>query len=146
METNGTINWIIGVGITNIIAFVGAGILWYKSLRMLPKEVKGADLSNQMTEVSLAQQLQNVAKNAAAQVLDYQEQLKCQAAEIEKLTNRIMEIEPLVKEVSQLRTDLERYRELNGILWQWNNLLQEQVRPYESPVTMPTTKKPKKEE
>lgn len=141
METNETLITLLQIILSNAAVIIGAILLWRKSIKILPKEIKGAELTNQITEVSLATQLQNVAKNAAAQVLDYQKQLVEQDKTIAHLEQKLTELEPVVREVTQLRIDLDKYKELNDVLWQWANQLQNQVRPYETPVPMPTTKK-----
>ena len=127
----------------NIAVIVGAVLLWRKSIKLLPRETRGADLNNQVTEVSLASQMQNVARNAAAQVLEYQQQLKCQDDEIEKLQIKLAEFEPVVKEVAQLKVDLQKYKDENDTLWEWANALQKQVREFTTPVPMPVNRKRK---
>lgn len=136
---------VLEIVLSNVTVVVAAVLLWRKSVKMMPREIKGADLNNQITEVSLASQMQDMAKKAAAQVIEYQNQLQGQMNEIEKLREEVEAVSDLRDEVARLRVDVANYRSENEALWEWNQALVKQVRKYEPPVPMPMAK-PKKEE
>jgi len=74
-EIRDLIGWGIGIFATSLIALIMGIINIVKSGKMLPSELKGADLNNKSKEVSLADQYDILATKAAEKVLKMQERL-----------------------------------------------------------------------
>ena len=72
-ETQNIIGWLTGVLAVGIISIITGVYSIIKSGRMLPKELKGADLENRSKEVSIADQLDELATKAAEKTLKTQE-------------------------------------------------------------------------
>lgn len=74
-EAKDLIYWIIGILLTSVTAGILGIINVVRAGKLLPKDMKGADLSNKSKEVSIAEQYDELATRAAEKVLKMQERL-----------------------------------------------------------------------
>lgn len=75
MESTGEVNWLLAFIITNFVTIVGAVFVWIKAIKMMPKEVKGAEYDNKIKEGSVAEQFNIIALKAAEQAVTLQTRL-----------------------------------------------------------------------
>lgn len=75
MESPEGINWITAFIITNSVTIIGAIFIWIRAVKMMPKEVKGAELDNKGKEASVADQFNTIALKAAEQAVALQARL-----------------------------------------------------------------------
>lgn len=73
--TEETVRVLVAFIITNSIAIVGAIFAWVRAIKMIPKEVKGAELDNMGKEASVADKFNDIALKAAEQTVNLQAKL-----------------------------------------------------------------------
>jgi hypothetical protein len=73
--TQNLLEFIVALVFMNLSAIVIAVIAWRKSSKMLPKELKGADLENRTKELELADRYDSIAQKAADKAIKLQERL-----------------------------------------------------------------------
>ena len=73
--TKELITWILVVVVTNLATIATAILSWMRAAKMMPKEVKGADLDNMGKEASVADQFNDIANKAAEQAVNLQTKL-----------------------------------------------------------------------
>jgi uncharacterized coiled-coil protein SlyX len=71
----GLVGWIIGVGITGLISIIIGVISIIRSGKMLPKDLKGADLSNEQKEADLAKIYKGIAAETAMETIEVNKRL-----------------------------------------------------------------------
>jgi uncharacterized coiled-coil protein SlyX len=71
----GLVGWIIGVGITGLISIIIGVISIIRSGKMLPKDLKGADLSNEQKEADLAKIYKGIAAETALETIEVNKRL-----------------------------------------------------------------------
>ena len=71
----GLVGWIIGVGITGLISIIVGIISIIRSGKMLPKDLKGADLSNEQKEADLAKIYKGIAAETALETIEVNKRL-----------------------------------------------------------------------
>lgn len=96
------VGWIIGIVLLNISTVIASVIVWVKAIKMMPKEVKGADLNNISKEVSIASQYDELATKAAEKTLKMQERLSKLEEDYEKLNDKVDEQDSIIKEQAQI--------------------------------------------
>lgn len=69
------IQWFIGVLVVSLISSITGIISIIKAGKMVPREIKGADLNNKSKEVSIADQYDILATKAAEKTLKMQDRL-----------------------------------------------------------------------
>lgn len=105
MTEDNLITWIIVGLLTNLSALIAGIIAWIRSAKMMPKEVKGADLSNRSKEVSIADQFDALATKAAERAVQIQTRLSriesdydTLKSEHDKLSTKVFEQEKVIRE------------------------------------------------
>lgn len=73
--TQELIKWLVASIGTSFVAIVGAVFVWIRAIKMIPKEVKGAELDNKGKEASVADQFNTIALKAAEQAVTLQARL-----------------------------------------------------------------------
>lgn len=69
------LKWLIPLIITNIASIIGTIITWVKSSKMLPSELKGADLTNKSKELSIVEQYDLLTIKAVDNAVRLQERV-----------------------------------------------------------------------
>jgi hypothetical protein len=64
------IGWIIGIAGVGILSLIGSLVAIIRSGKMLPKDLRGADLKNEQDEANLAKIYKTVATEAAQETLE----------------------------------------------------------------------------
>ena len=65
--------WLFGAGFTGLGAIVGSLISWYRSSKMIPKELEAMSLDNRKKEVSLVEQYDTIVDMAVARAVNSEE-------------------------------------------------------------------------
>lgn len=111
------IGWVIGLFASSIIAIVVGIISIIKSGRMLPKDLRKADLENKDKEVSIADQLDEIATRAADRALKTQERLDNLEVDYLVLKNRVTEQDQIIREQAKIiKEQSERLKSLSDEL------------------------------
>lgn len=74
-KIQGLVGWIIGVGVTGLISIIIGVISIIRSGRMLPKDLKSADLSNEQKEADLAKIYKGIAAETAMETIEVNKRL-----------------------------------------------------------------------
>lgn len=69
------IGWIIGVAAVGVLSLIGSLFAIIRSGKMLPKDLKGADIKNEQDEANLAQTYKAIATEAAQDALSLNQRL-----------------------------------------------------------------------
>jgi len=85
------VGWVIGVGIAGIISAIIGVISIVRSGKMLPKDLKGADLENKIKETNLADQYEEIADRAAQKVSKMQEKFDFLEIQLEQFKKQLEE-------------------------------------------------------
>lgn len=95
--TQDLITWIIGALLINIVTLGVSIISWIKSAKMMPKEIKGAELNNISKEISIANQLDELATKAADRTLKTQSRLDKLELDYENLEAKVKEQDEIIR-------------------------------------------------
>jgi len=125
------INWLVGTVIVGIVLIITNIISIIRAGKMMPKELKGADLLNKQTEIDITAKMDTMLGNSIAKALDWQkrfdeldDRFRIQEEELESQKNRIIVLECLSetqkKEINVLTAEVNNYS-------LWTNALVEQL-------------------
>ena len=87
----GIVGWIIGIGASSVIAIIVGIISIIRSGKMLPKDLKGADLGNEEKEANLAKTYKMIATEAAQEALEINKRVSVLEEQVHKQSVVIME-------------------------------------------------------
>lgn len=96
--TQDLIVWIIGALLINLSTLAISIISWVKSAKMMPKEIKGADLNNISKEISIANQYDELATKAAEKALKLQERLDKIEDDYDSLSEKVDAQDIIIKQ------------------------------------------------
>ena len=65
--------WLFGAGFTGLGAIIASLISWYRSSKMIPKELEAVSLDNRKKEVSLVEQYETIVDMAVARAVNSEE-------------------------------------------------------------------------
>lgn len=65
--------WLFGAGFTGLGAVIASLISWYRSSKMIPKELEAVSLDNRQKEVSLVEQYDTIVDMAVARAVNSEE-------------------------------------------------------------------------
>ena len=109
-QTGEIIKWVIVIGIASILSAVASAIAIIKASKLLPKELKGADLDNISKELSIAEQFDIIATKAANKTIATESRLEdLEACHIE-LKGKIESQDVIISE--QTRIILEQNKKI----------------------------------
>lgn len=146
--TKDIVAWIIGIGAASVLSLITGIFAIFRSGKMLPKEIEGADLNNKKTETEILQKMQDMLKNAINDTAEWQnkfDKLDCEARnnrdELNNLKDqtveqneRILALETISK--SQKQEIIELTAEVNNY-YLWTNALVKQLEKAEmKPIKM----------
>lgn len=131
MDIKEIINWLVGTVIVGIVLIITNIISIIRAGKMMPKELKGADLLNKQTEIDITAKMDTMLGNSIAKALDWQkrfdeldDRFRIQEEELESQKNRIIVLECLSetqkKEINVLTAEVNNYS-------LWTNALVEQL-------------------
>lgn len=136
--TKDIVAWIIGIGAASVLSLITGIFAIFRSGKMLPKEIEGADLNNKKTETEILQKMQDMLKNAINDTAEWQNkfdklddefrQTRCELENIKEKSleqnDRIIALEALSKsqkdEIIALTTEVNNYS-------LWTNALVKQL-------------------
>ena len=78
--------WLFGAGFTGLGAIIASLISWYRSSKMIPKELEAVSLDNRKKEVSLVEQYETIVDMAVARAVNSEERF-CKLDHLSKFTN-----------------------------------------------------------
>jgi chromosome segregation ATPase len=84
--------------LSGISALIISILTWIKSAKLMPKEVKKADLENEIKEATIAEQYQNIITKEIQKSLSYQDRISSLEKEFSDLRSQIFELSKKVKE------------------------------------------------
>jgi hypothetical protein len=90
-KIQGLVGWVIGVGAAGIISIIIGVISIIRSGKMLPHDLKSADLENKMKETSLADQYEEIADRAAQKASKMQEKFEILEIKLEEFKLQLEE-------------------------------------------------------
>lgn len=107
------VTWLIGGFFVSLVTFIGGVYAIVKSGRMIPREVKGADLKNKQAELDIVKQYDEIATMASDKTLKTQERLD----KIEKDYNDLKRSNDALKENYEfLNNEYTSLREEHDVL------------------------------
>jgi len=74
-QVQGLVGWIIGILATSVVSGIIGIISIVRAGKMLPKDLRGADLENRSREVGIADQYEELAERAAQKTIKLQNRL-----------------------------------------------------------------------
>lgn len=100
--------WLVGAGFTGLGAVIASVISWYRSSKMIPKELEGMSLDNRQKEVSLVEQYDTIVDMAVARAVNSEERFcklegenKTLREDIKLLGKQLDEQRGLIKEQAE---------------------------------------------
>lgn len=97
--------WLFGAGFAGLGAIIGSVISWYRSSKMIPKELEGMSLDNRQKEVSLVEKYDSIVDMAIARAVNSEERFcrlegenKELRADVKSLGQQLDEQRELIKE------------------------------------------------
>lgn len=97
--------WLSGAGFAGLGAVIASVISWYRSSKMIPKELEGMSLDNRKKEVSLVEQYDTIVDMAVARAVNSEERFcklegenKTLREDIKLLGKQLDEQKELIKE------------------------------------------------
>lgn len=97
--------WLFGAGFTGLGAIIASAISWYRSSKMIPKELESMNLENRQKEVSLVEQYDTIVDMAVARAVNSEERFcrlegenKQLNSDIKSLGKQLDEQKELIKE------------------------------------------------
>lgn len=97
--------WLFGAGFTGLGAIIASAISWYRSSKMIPKELEGMSLDNRQKEVSLVEQYDTIVDMAVSRAVNSEERFcrlegenKQLNSDIKSLGKQLDEQKELIKE------------------------------------------------
>lgn len=100
--TKEVIVWILVVIGTNLSAVILAVLSWIKAAKMIPREIKGSDLDNRSKEVSIADQLDELATRAADKAIKSQERLDKLESDYDLLKDKVQTQDDIIKDQADI--------------------------------------------
>lgn len=93
--------WMITTAITTISSLVLGIITWFKSAKMMPKEITKADLENKGKELSLVEQYDEIATMAALRAVNAEQRFQSLENENKEMRERLLSQEKTINEQSE---------------------------------------------
>jgi uncharacterized coiled-coil protein SlyX len=143
-QIQGLVGWIIGVGITGLISIIIGIISIVRSGKMLPKDLKSADLANDQREADIAKIYKGIAAETAMETIEVNKRLSILEERVHNQDIIIMEQNETIREqgekiaaqdeiISILRCKLDNSEKYNKALIE--QMQREKMTPI-SPVNM----------
>lgn len=103
------IGWVVGVGIAGIISTIVGVISIIRSGKMLPRDLKSADLENKIRETNLADQYEEIADRAAEKASRMQEKFEVLEVKLDEFKNQLEEQSKIItSQAETIRIQSER--------------------------------------
>jgi flagellar motility protein MotE (MotC chaperone) len=115
------VKWVIAIGFAGIISTITGIILIIKAGKMLPRELKGADLDNKDKEVTIADKFEDIASKAADKALKAQGELDELRDDMQEMRENIRSLEESrdaqntiiaenAQEIAALKCEINNYK------------------------------------
>lgn len=96
------IGWVLGVFVVGVISTITGVYNIIKAGRMLPKEMKNADLDNKEKEISIAGKMDEIATKAVDKTIKTQDRLDRLEGLYESLKDKVVEQEGIIEEQAKV--------------------------------------------